>query len=68
MRRFELIRETDVTGVSGTGMVAGGVVWGDGRVAMRWFTDINSTVLYDSIDDVEYIHGHDGRTKVRWVD
>jgi hypothetical protein len=68
VRRFELRREEDVTGVSGTGTVAGGIVWDDGKVAMRWFTNINSTVLYDSLDDVNYIHGHDGRTKVVMID
>lgn len=64
MKLFELRREEDITGVSGTGTVAGGVIWPDGRVAMRWFTDINSTVLYDNIEAVNHIHGHDGRTKV----
>jgi hypothetical protein len=68
MRLFELRRDEDLTGVSGTGTVAGGVEWDDGRVAMRWFTNINSTVLYDDMEAVNYIHGHDGRTKVVYLD
>ena len=61
---FILRREEDETGVSGTGAVAQGVVFTDGRVAMRWMTDIRSTAIYDSIEDVERIHGHEGKTKV----
>lgn len=34
MRRFELHREEDVSGVSGTGVVAEGVAFSDGRVLM----------------------------------
>lgn len=64
MRLFWLNRVEDETGVSGTGKVAGGVVFPDGKVAMRWFTQTASTALYDSIQDVEEIHGHGGKTQV----
>lgn len=63
---FRLIREVDETGVSGTGHVADGVVWHDGTVAVRWRTDTRSTVVYDSLADVEKIHGHGGKTRVVW--
>jgi hypothetical protein len=68
MRRFELHRDVDETGVSGTGMVAQGVRFDDGRCAMRWLTDTASTACYDSALDVEVIHGHNGKTRVVWVD
>lgn len=61
---FILKRDEDETGVSGTGAVAQGVVFTDGTVAMRWMTDLRSTCIYDSIEDVERIHGHNGKTKV----
>jgi hypothetical protein len=64
MRLFYLNRVEDETGVSGTGEVAGGIIWHDGRVAMRWFTDTASTAFYDSIQAVEEIHGHGGKTRV----
>ena len=35
-RRFILYRRHDATGVSGTGIVATGVVWPDGHAALRW--------------------------------
>ena len=31
---------------------------------MRWLTNPTSTAAYDSIEDVEAIHGHSGRTQV----
>ena len=65
MRRFELDRLEDATGISGTGVVAEGVEFYDGTVAMRWRTGIASTAVYDSLKDVEAIHGHGGRTVIR---
>ena len=68
MRRFQLVRAHDLTGVSGTGVVAEGVEFHDGTIAMRWRTNVRSTVLYDSIHDVVTIHGHEGRTTVQFQD
>jgi hypothetical protein len=68
MQRFVLYRHTDVSGTSGTGIVAEGVVFSDGSAALRWLTDISSTALYASIEDLVSIHGHGGSTEVRWVD
>jgi hypothetical protein len=67
MRLFKLVRNEDETGVSGTGEVAGGVIWPDGKVSMRWFTTTASTAFYDSIEDVEEIHGHGGKTQVQFL-
>lgn len=67
-RRFQLIRREDQTGISGTGVVAYGVLFPDGRAVLRWDTKVNSTVIYDSLDDLKTIHGHDGRTVVHWID
>ncbi|MDV7194592.1 hypothetical protein [Mycolicibacterium fortuitum] len=68
-RRFVLERAEDVSGVSGTGTVAEGIAFSDGRVALRWIVgDHRSTVTWDSIESVEKVHGHNGATTVRWVD
>ena len=64
LRVFHLERTTDVTGVSGTGKVASGVEFDDGTCVLRWETHTNSTVFYQSIEDLEKIHGHDGATLV----
>lgn len=68
MRRFYLYRKEDETGVSGTGTIAEGVEFSDGSCAMRWRTATSSTAIYKDIVDLIYIHGHGGKTEVRWLD
>ena len=68
MRRFELHRIEDKTGVSGTGVVAAGLTFSAGHACLRWKTQYRSTTIYDSMADVEAIHGHGGTTKIVWVD
>jgi hypothetical protein len=68
MKRFRLIREVDVSGVSGTGIVTEGVMFSDGTCAIRWLTKITSSALYNSVEDVIAIHGHEGATNIEWID
>lgn len=69
MRRFRLFRHEDETGISGDGVVAEGVEFSDGTVALRWCTgEHNSTVIWNKIESVEAIHGHNGKTEVVWID
>ncbi len=68
VRGFTLYRHEDETGVSGTGTVAEGCLFHDGRVAMRWRTATASTTLFDNMDQVLKVHGHDGKTEVIWDD
>lgn len=68
MRFFKLVRETDVSGVSGIGIVAEGVEFHDGRVAMSWFGEHHTVELADNIQEIEAIHGHNGATKVVFED
>lgn len=67
-RRFYLQRHTDVTGASGTGRVADGVLWPDGTATVRWRGDRASTVHWDRVADAEAIHGHGGATTIVWLD
>lgn len=70
LRTFELHRREDPTGSSGTGIVADGVVFPDGRCAYRWRTgvaQVATTVTADRIEDVEALHGHEGRTHIVWT-
>ncbi len=55
-RRFQLHRVEDVTGVSGTGIVAEGVEFTGGVVALR------------GMAAVEAVHGHSGKTRIFWLD
>jgi hypothetical protein len=64
MKTFELHRDEDATGVSGTGIVAQGVEFDDGTCAIRWIKDRHSTGLYSSMRDVRAIHCHGGTTRI----
>lgn len=68
MRRFRLNRLNDTTGISGTGIVAEGVEFGDQVVVLRWLTDLRSTAIYRHAEDVIAIHGHNGDTHFEWID
>lgn len=67
-RRFHLLRHTDVSGVSGTGIVADGILWPDGTASLRWKGDRPSTVHWDRIADAKAVHGHGGATQIVWED
>lgn len=68
-RRFHLERDVDVSGISGTGTVAEGVVFSDESVAIRWVAgDHRSTVVWGDLASVEAIHGHGGATRIVWDD
>lgn len=77
MLRFQLVRDVDVTGISGEGVVADGVEFWDGTVALRWRSVGGehaargvrpTTVLHQDVRSVEALHGHNGATVVRWLD
>ena len=64
MTLLEMWRDTDETGVSGTGKVAEGVRLSDGTVILRWLGKVKSTVTYESFQDAKAIHGHGGKTRI----
>lgn len=74
--RFELHRDTDVTGISGTGVVCEGIQFSDGTVVLRWLQAGTArpdhvrptTVLHDDINSVIGLHSHDGKTRVVFLD
>ena len=68
MRTFKLVRTEDASGVSGTGDVAEGVEFDNGKCVMCWDTDTSSIAIYEDVDDLVKIHGHQGRTKVIFSD
>lgn len=68
-RRFILERTVDVSGVSGTGLVAYGTTYPGGRTTLAWCaSDVASVTIYDSPEQVEQIHGHGGATVLEWID
>lgn len=67
MKTFVLKRLVDVSGVSGTGVVAEGICYNDGHVNMHWLGKIHSSEDFENIEDLLTIHGHEGKTVVQWV-
>ena len=61
-KEFYLKRIEDESGVSGTGIVARGVVLPSGKAVLEWQTFHTSLCIYQNIQDVEAIHGHHGKT------
>lgn len=75
MKTFRLVRDVDVTGLSGTGVVAEGVEFSDGTAVLRWLevTGVHydrgvraTTVAFPNIRAVEALHGHGGATHIEW--
>lgn len=62
MNVFHLLRIKDESGVSGTGIVAEGVQFSTGKCVLAWVTEFRSIAIYDSIKELEAIHGHNGNT------
>lgn len=87
-RQFVLYRHKDISGVSGEGVVAEGIVFANGQVALRWYaktsnmrkkivrqrTEDNSfrfqgsISIFQSIDEIIEIHGHQGNTEALYLD
>jgi L-2-hydroxyglutarate oxidase LhgO len=67
-RAGKLIRKIDDSGVSGTGHVADFVVFENGKAVLCWKGKLSSIAVYNSIEDLESIHGHEGHTILVWND
>jgi hypothetical protein len=67
-RLFRLERNEDVSGQTGLGVVAQGVVFPSGKVALCWEAPPHAVAVYGRIEDVERVHGHSGRTLVVFQD
>lgn len=68
LKRFHLEREADVSGISGCGVVAFGVIFADGQIALHWEGLHSSINIYRSVDDLLFIHGHEGLTRIVFDD
>ncbi|GAA1716470.1 hypothetical protein GCM10009745_76210 [Kribbella yunnanensis] len=73
MRRGELFRYRDPSGVRGTGVVGlvvefppneDGLQW----IALKWLGKFPSLTFWPSIEGLLEVHGHLGASEVRWLD
>ncbi len=72
MKTFEVIRNADFSGVSGTGLVLRGVVFPDGQTIIQWCSksNVNSLGIYSTFEDFEFVHitSHpDNGTEIKWT-
>lgn len=65
---FVLVRDQDVSGVSGTGVVANGILWPDGQAVIHWTGSAYPTTTPHpgGMESVLAVHGHNGATRVVW--
>lgn len=67
-KRFWLVRDEDVSGISGIGYVAEGIEWTNGMATVSWLGTYHSIETVMNIHTIEALHSHGGRTKVVWED
>lgn len=71
MNFFRLNRKVDVSGISGTGIIAHGCEFGDGMVLLRWpganNPDLHSLHIYPDMHTMREICCHGGNTIVDWL-
>jgi len=67
---FEMVRNADESGVSGTGRVLCGTVYPNGKCTVTWVAgNVQSVTAYDSFEDFKAIHisSHpDNKTELQW--
>lgn len=68
MRQFLLIRDKDVTGRSGTGIVAEGAVFSDGQTILKWLREPFALGVFVSVEELLSVHGHEGNTHVEFIE
>lgn len=68
MRLFQLHRDEDESGISGVGVVAEGVEFTHGMVALTWLKPHRVVAVYENMKAVEEVHGHGGKTRVVFLD
>lgn len=68
-RLFDVIRNKDHSGISGTGKVATGVVFDNGWLVCQWICRPGKETLetHMSLDCFLEIHGHNGSTEVKFI-
>lgn len=64
MKTFYLLRHEDLHGHSGLGVVAEGVIFDNGMVAMTWLSEWKTMTTFPNIQTVRKLHSHEGRTEI----
>jgi len=70
MKIYHLVRDEDVSGVSGTGIIAEIVEFENDFCVINWTGEaeprqnFNSLAIYPDLKTIERIHGHGGKTRI----
>lgn len=56
MRKFNMYRTNDETGVSGTGCIIEGAEFTDGTIVVKWLNSLSSIGIYKNLDEFLRIH------------
>lgn len=72
MHRFRMIRQHDVSGVSGTGVVLEGIVFSSGQCVTHFLTPgpRGSVTVWDSFESFESVHissHQENETIIQWL-
>lgn len=67
-RRFVFERHEDESGISGEGVALEGVVFPHGGVILMWLGEVRSIVEWPSLEVALAMHGHEGKTRLKWLD
>lgn len=59
-----LYKNIDLSGVSGTGVVAVGAIMPSGRVILEWLGKYKTETIFSSIEELYHIHAHYGATEI----
>ena len=66
-----MVRNSDPSGISGTGRVLDGILFRNGKVVVCWLTYTCSINVYDSFEAFEAVHVNnhgDGANYIVWLD
>lgn len=61
---FYLLRKEDIHGKSGEGIVAIGCVLPSGHCIIEWLTFTSTITIFQTLEHVQQVHGHEGKTEV----
>jgi hypothetical protein len=65
---FILVRDKDITGRSGTGIVAEGVVFTDGFAILKWLREPYALGIYETVEALISVRGHEGNTHIEFIE
>lgn len=68
IKTYKLVRNKDVTGVSGTGIVGFIAELPSGRCVLEWISNHPTITIFNNIKEIELIHGHDGKSVIKCIE